>query len=471
MTGDQLQKRLKKLPQIGSLLERPELQKLIDEYSHDFIKHCVIKIISRYRQLIVKSGAEAPARRQIIEEIRSQVEQFVKPRIGKVLNATGILLHTGLGRAPLSDDIYQEAFRRVQDSCALELDLDSGKRGDRQDNLEDLLCFITGAENAAVVNNNAAAVLIALNTFANRKETIVARGQLIEIGGSFRLPEVMKKSGTKLIEVGTTNKTYLRDYEAALTPRTRAILVAHSSNYRIQGFVHEEAIDKLADLCRKNNLHLIHDLGGGVIYNLKDWKLPQEPVVSDSVKSGVHVVTFSGDKVLGGPQAGIIVGEKNTLQRIRKNHLMRALRPDKFTLALLEETLKIYLSPHRLLQHHPVMARLTESQADADERTHGIIDHLEKTGIPEGIILSIRKTKAQLGSGALPLEEFPSAAIAIKVQGMHSRDVSKALRLADPPLVGYTSKEAVLLDTKAILDRDVDVFIKSLSRTLQNIGH
>jgi L-seryl-tRNA(Ser) seleniumtransferase len=216
---------------------------------------------------------------------------------------------------------------------------------------------------------------------------------------------------------------------------------------------------------------LIHDLGGGVMHDLQDWKLPHEPVVSKSLQSGVHVVTFSGDKVLGGPQAGIIVGRKDALTKIRKNHLMRALRPDKFTLAFLEETLKLYLSPRRLLQHHPVMARLTESQADALARTQAIYNRVENSGIPEGIQIGIKRTKAQLGSGALPLEEFPSAALVIKVKGKHARDVASRLRLADPPLIGYTSKGAVYLDTKAIVKGDEDLFVRSLSRVLHDFGH
>ncbi|MCX6639987.1 MAG: L-seryl-tRNA(Sec) selenium transferase [bacterium] len=468
--NSELQEKLKRLPQMGHLLESAELRSLAAEYSHELIKHCCEQVIAEARRTIREENIAAPDEATMIVRIRSCLDDFLRPRIKRVLNATGIILHTGLGRAPLNDEAYQIAFKRVAGACDLELDLQSGQRGDRQGKLEDLLGFITGAEAAAVVNNNAAAVLITLNTLANRAETLVSRGQLIEIGGAFRLPEIMRKSGTRLVEVGTTNRTYLKDYTEAITPRTKVILVAHSSNYRIKGFVHEEEIESLADLCLKKSIYLVHDLGGGVVVDLKSWSLPEEPVVQKSITAGAHVVTFSGDKILGGPQSGIIVGEKVAIQAIRKNPLMRALRPDKVTLALLEETLKLYLAPQRLIERHPVLERLREPQEQAQGRAEAILHALLEKGIPASLKIDIVKTQAQLGSGALPLEEFPSAALRIKCQGKPVSEIARILRTADPPVIGRLQREALFLDVKAIYDDDIFLITRSLSNLFLRIN-
>ncbi|MFH1862977.1 MAG: L-seryl-tRNA(Sec) selenium transferase, partial [bacterium] len=340
---------------------------------------------------------------------------------------------------------------------------DSGKRGDRQNLLSDLLQFLTGADSAVIVNNNAAAVLLALNTFAYKKETLVSRSQLIEIGGSFRLPEVMRKSGTRLVEVGTTNRTYLHDYEEAINTKTGAILVAHSSNYRVQGFVHEVELGALAALCRQHNLVLIHDLGGGVLLDLEQWDLPKEPVVQESVAAGANVVTFSGDKVLGGPQAGIMVGDQTSLQKICKNHMLRALRPDKITLALLEETLKLYLQPQKLLQGHPVLERLAETREMATSRAVSILSYITSHEAvrllieTRGVELTVAATKAQLGSGALPLETFPSAALKLRIKGIAASRIAQELRVSPVPVIGYVNKESVYLDVKAVMDDDTSI--------------
>lgn len=448
-------------------MESPEIRELALEYSHDLLKHCCSQVISRRRKALLAGKDEREEMSDLINEIYDEVVALLKPRVKRVINATGILLHTGLGRAPLLDAVYARAFERARGACDLELDLTSGARGDRQEKLEDLLQFLTGASGVAVVNNNAAAVMLALNTLAYRQETIVSRGQLIEIGGSFRLPEVMRKSGTRLVEVGTTNRTYLDDYRTAIGTRTRAILVAHSSNYRIKGFVHEAGLGQIAALCRQHNLCLIHDLGGGVMVDLKIWNLPQEPVVRDSLGAGAQVVTFSGDKILGGPQAGILVGEREILRKIRKNPLMRALRPDKLTLALLEETLRLYLSPGKLLDHHPVLARLVESGDDALARAEAIRRRINMTGIQAGVHLDVVSSTAQLGSGALPLEEFPSAALRISFKGTPASNLAMKLRTSDPPVIGYVRKNKVYLDVKAVMEGEVEELVRAIRQLLK----
>lgn len=466
MSDSTLQDKLRKLPQVGHLLETPELRTLVSEYHHTFVKKICDEILEDIRRKIITEVTDIPEKSAIVRRIQERITDFLKPRIKSVINATGILLHTGLGRAPLLDEAYCNAFERVKAACNLELDLPSGKRGDRQDNLKDLLTTVCGSEDSAVANNNAAAVLLALNTLAYRKETLVSRGQLIEIGGSFRLPDVMKKSGTKLVEVGTTNKTYVHDYLHAITPQTRAVLAAHTSNYRIQGFVHEPKLKDIAEICRAEKLFLIHDLGGGVVIDLQRWTLPPEPVVRDSLEAGADVVTFSGDKILGGPQAGIIVGKKEAVRRIRKNPLMRALRPDKFTLALLEETLKLYLSPSKLKNRHPVLARLLETQEEVSARAEAIKSKILQRKLPATVKINVVQTRAQLGSGALPLETFPSAAVRFKVQNLPASQLARALRTSEPPIIGYTSREWVFLDVKAISAEEMAIVPRSIVKVL-----
>jgi L-seryl-tRNA(Ser) seleniumtransferase len=461
--------RLKSLPQVNALLESEQLRRLTLEYSHDLIKHLLQEVIEQKRQAIL-AGSETPLEADsLISGVKEKLDRLLRPRIRRVINATGILLHTGLGRAPLLDEAYERAFQRVRGACDLEFDLQTGARGDRQEKLDELLRLLTGAESSAVVNNNAAAVLLALNTLAYRRETIVSRGQLIEIGGSFRLPQVMKKSGSRLVEVGTTNRTYLADYAEAVTEKTGAILLAHTSNYRIRGFVQEVEIEDLAGLCRERGLPLIHDLGGGVLLDLTFWNLPPEPLASRSIAAGCSVVTFSGDKVLGGPQAGILIGKKDVMAKIRKNPLMRALRPDKLSLALLEETLKLYLSPRDLLARHPVLKALAEEPDSALRRAQDVLEELKRRGLPDSVTLEVVPTQAQLGSGALPLEVFPSAALRIQVKKGGAAQIAQALRNADPPVVGYLSQNALYLDMKAVQPQELTLMAEAVHQKLRNI--
>jgi len=468
MAKSNLKEKLKELPQVGSLLEHPKLQRLAAKYQHELIKKHCIDIIDHERDRIRSTGDSCRPVEDLVSNIVEKIKQFTDDRLIRVINGTGILLHTGLGRSPLTDIAYQRAFDRVRRSCNLELDLETGKRGDRQTILEDLIAHITNAEAAIVVNNNAAAVLLALNSLANRKETLVSRGELIEIGGSFRLPEIMRKSGTKLVEVGTTNKTYVKDFAEAITQRTNAILIAHSSNYRIKGFVHEADIAGLARLGREHDIPVIHDLGGGVIFDLQTWNLPHEPVVRESINAGVDVVTFSGDKVLGGPQSGVIVGKAKVLSKLRKNPLLRALRPDKFTLAFLEETLRAYLFPAKLLEQHPVLSRLVEKRQKSILRAQAL-KKLIKSDHRDDITIEVVSSEAQLGSGALPLEEFPSAAVRMKIKNVKASQLSAALRTLPLPVIGYTKKDWVFIDVKAILDDELEETANSIKQALKKI--
>jgi L-seryl-tRNA(Ser) seleniumtransferase len=320
--------------------------------------------------------------------------------------------------------------------------------------IEKLLCQLTGAEAACVVNNNAAAVLLTLNTMADRCEVIVSRGQLVEIGGAFRMPEVIRKSGAKMVEVGTTNKTKLGDYAEAITPKTAALLCVHTSNYRVVGFTQEVHLDELVKLGRVKSLPVVHDLGGGVLLDLRKYGLPYEPVVSESIKSGASVVTFSGDKVLGGPQCGLITGEKAWIAKIKKNPLMRALRCDKLTLALLESTLRLFFQPAQLMKTHPVWHMLTEKPKAVRSRAVRLQKEIaENCGAT--VEAAVRSSEAEAGSGALPIEKIPSFAVVLRSSTLTAAELAKRFRVADIPVLGYLRDGFLWLDARTMRDEEI----------------
>lgn len=395
----------------------------------------------------------------VIQNVREALDRQLAPNLKRVVNGTGIILHTNLGRAPLAEEAIAQIVQVAGRYSNVEIDLESGLRGSRTSLVEDLLCQLTGAEAAAVVNNNAAAVLLALNTLALGKEAIVSRGELVEIGGSFRIPDIMSRSGAVMVEVGTTNRTHLKDFETAVTDETGAMLVVHTSNYKVMGFTAAVALEDLVALGQEKGVATIHDLGGGVLVDLREYGLPYEPLVSDSVKAGVDVVTFSGDKVLGGPQSGILVGKKDAIEQIRKNPLMRALRCDKLTYAALEATLKLYLNPGRLRKAHPTLRMLTASVSVLKRRGRQLVKQLETV---KGIQVALVDSKAQTGSGALPLEEIPSVAVAIACDGLDG--LAAQLRRNDPPIVGYVRDDRFLLDVRTLWPDDLKVVADAIQK-------
>ncbi|MDA0337886.1 MAG: L-seryl-tRNA(Sec) selenium transferase, partial [bacterium] len=382
-----------------------------------------------------------------------------------VINAAGIVLHTNLGRAPLAPT----AVRRITETAArystLEVDLSSGQRGHRHLLVEDLLCQLTGAEAAAVVNNNAAAVLLALNALGMDREIIVSRGQLVEIGGSFRLPDMMQRSGAAMVEVGTTNRTHLADYEKAITARTGLLLCVHPSNYRVLGFTTEVPLADLVQLGRRHNVPVVHDVGAGALLDLRPWGLPAEPLVADSIAAGADVVTFSGDKVLGGPQAGLIVGRRAAIEAIRANPWMRALRCDKLTYAALEATLRLYLDPQSLPEHLPVLAMMTVTPATLRTRAEEICTRL--TGLQaRGWQIEVVDSVAQAGSGSLPLEEIASVAITVRPSGLSVGDLAAHLRHGDPAVLGYVRDDRLHLDLRTVSAEEVPDLVAALVAAL-----
>jgi len=467
-TAISIQSLLARIPPVDQLLNHPGLQPLLQRYDRGFIRDFLVAEVDNFRRRLRENPREISRQeigQQVIEATVRAVEDFLRPSIRRVINATGILLHTGLGRAPLAEEAKRQLQEVVENYCSLEINLETGQRGERLSHVEALLCRLTGAEAAAVVNNNAAAVLLVLNTLAKGKEVIVSRGQLVEIGGSFRMPEVMKQSGAIMVEVGTTNKTHLRDYEQAIGPNTAVLFAAHPSNYRILGFTKEVSLQELVELGRRYHLPVVYDLGGGVLVELEKFGLPHEPVVSQVMETGVDVATFSGDKVLGGPQSGIIVGKKAHLQRIRANPLMRALRCGKLTYAALEPTLKLYVESSRLTEAVPSLRLMTEPIAGLEERAHQLMEGIQGI-LPPHVQCAIEQTTSQVGSGALPLEEIPSVAFVLWSSRIPAEKLAARFRAWDPPIVGYVREERLYLDMRTVREDEVPILIEACSKIL-----
>lgn len=397
----------------------------------------------------------------LIEETR----RAVRPRLRRVLNATGVVIHTNMGRSVLAES----ALRAVQEAalgyCNLELDLTTGARGSRYSLVEHLLCTLSGAEAALVVNNNAAAVLLVLDTLCKGGEVIVSRGQLVEIGGSFRIPEVMEKSGATLREVGATNRTHLHDYENAITPETVALLRVHTSNYRVVGFHKEVTLPEMVELGRARNIPVIEDLGSGSLVDFTPYGLPGEPTVQAVVHGGADVVTFSGDKVLGGPQAGIIVGRRDLIQRIRKNPLNRALRCDKFTLAALEATLRHYLEPEQALQAVPTLRMMTANPEGLTRRARTLAARLRRS-LGAAARITLRPDVSRVGGGSFPECDLPTTLVCVQPTDISATTLKQRLLDTTPPLLGRLEDQAFCLDVRTLDDAEFSMAQNALHQAL-----
>jgi L-seryl-tRNA(Ser) seleniumtransferase len=447
----------------------PSVQQVLDELSDitSSIKLVYLTIlvreeVERFRKQLIAGKLRAKDRAQVIVMIRDSVllnvRQLIDTPLKRLVNATGIILHTGLGRAPLGEWPIQYLMNMASGYLNLEFDLESGKRGERLDLTDQYLRLLTGAEYSAVVNNNAAAVLITLNTLANRREVIISRGELIEIGGSFRLPEVMQKSGARLVEVGTTNRTYLKDYEAAINAKTGAILVANTSNYRVKGFTSKPQPQEIVALGQQHEIPIIHDLGSGAIVSLPALGLPDEPLVSESVRNGFDVITFSGDKLLGAVQAGIIVGKADYIARIRRNSLMRVVRCDKITLALLVATFRHYLL-NAEIPEVTTYNYLTRTRQELHAMTRVILEQVPRD-YQNLLGIEVCDTLTEAGSGSLPTEVLPSVAIRLHSSVISEEQLAQLFRQQDPPVVGYLKEDYFYLDLKAVSQKEL-VFIQN----------
>jgi L-seryl-tRNA(Ser) seleniumtransferase len=387
----------------------------------------------------------------ILRRVEAVIAADTRPRIVRVVNATGTILHTNLGRALLPPDAIEAAASVGRHAVNLEYDLSAGKRGQREEAIESLLTELTGAEAAAVVNNNAAAVLLGLNTLADRKEVIVSRGELIEIGGSFRIPEIMTKSGATLKEVGSTNRTHPEDYERAIGDQTALLLKVHTSNYKVVGFTAEVALEQLVALGRKHKIPVMEDLGSGAFIDLSRYGLPKEPLVAERVQTGADVITFSGDKILGGPQAGLMVGKKSLLDRINKNHLKRALRCGKLTLAALEATLRLYRQSPDITAAIPTLRAFTRPLEEIRQLGESVLPKLQRA-LGHQFAVKLDDSTAQIGSGALPTEELPTVVVVIQHKTLGAKSIAHKFRAARPPIIGRIKDDRFLLDLRAIFD-------------------
>ena len=422
------------------------------------------------RRADIRAGRVADPAELSLERLRPALAAFVRagcrPHFRRVLNATGVVIHTNLGRSILP----REAMDAVADACAhysnLEFSLDTGERGSRYSHVEDLLTTLIGAEAALVVNNNAAAVFLILDTLARGREVIVSRGQLVEIGGSFRIPDVMARSGATLVEVGTTNRTHPRDYESAITENTAALMKVHSSNYRVIGFTAEVSMEQMVAIGRARNIPVIEDLGSGTLYNFAPVGFAHEPTVQEAVAAGLDVVSFSGDKVLGGPQAGIIVGRKEIVARIKKNPLNRALRIDKMTLAALEATLRLYLDPEAARQRVPTLRMITAPPEELRRRALALRRKVAKA-LPQRVAAALVAGVSRVGGGSFPERDLETTLVALRpLTGQSAEDLRRALLDTDPPLVGRIEEDAFCLDPRTLTDEEFGLVLRALNQAL-----
>lgn len=450
---------LKSLPRMDELLNLLKRQGLMAEFSRDQVKEAGRRVLERWRRLLKTTAKEgqpesgpAVSLEEACCEVRRLLQNLRAPSLKRVINATGVILHTNLGRAPLCAEAIARVTEVARGYSNLEYDLEKGERGERYDHVRDLLRVLTGAEDALAVNNNAAAVLLTLNSLAEGREVIVSRGELIEIGGAFRIPEIMAKSGARLREVGTTNRTRLADYEKAIGPDTALILKVHTSNYRIVGFAEEASLGQLVELGKKHRIPVISDLGSGLLVDLAPYGLYHEPAIKEVMATGVDLVTFSGDKLLGGPQAGIIIGKAELVSNIKRNPLTRALRIDKMTLAALEATLIHYLNPAVALEKIRVLKALTEPVAGVRRRADRLLRLLKKAAVA-GMTISRQTGFCFAGGGSLPLAEIPTVLLTLEVRGLSADSLDRRLRARG--VVGRISADKLLLDCRTISDQEL----------------
>ncbi|MGI5998170.1 MAG: L-seryl-tRNA(Sec) selenium transferase [Lutispora sp.] len=460
---------LSSIPSVDELLNNENIKKLLEIYPRSVLVDSIREFLQEYRNSILHASDNDKLvlnENSIIDGISLYVKKKMSNNLKNVINGTGVVLHTNLGRACISSSVIGDLVKISSRYSNLEMDLDKGIRGSRYDHVEDILCHLTNAEAAMVVNNNAAAVMLVLSTMAKCGEVIVSRGQLVEIGGSFRIPDVMAQSGAKLVEVGTTNKTHLWDYEKAINENTKALMKVHTSNYRIFGFTEEVASEELVSLGREKGIPVIEDLGSGMLLDLSKYGLPYEPTVQEAVASGMDVVTFSGDKMLGGPQAGIIVGKREYIEAMKRNPLTRAFRVDKMTLAALEGTLKLYLDKDRALKEIPVLKMLTEDNKDIRKRAEKLYNRLISS-LPDSFFISMEDDYSEVGGGSMPMHRMPTTVISLYSDRFTVNQLEKKLRSNEIPIITRINKDKVLIDIRTIWEDEFNVIEEALIRALK----
>lgn len=450
------------LPSVDEVLSQKEIEELIEKYPRSIALESIREVIDINRKTIVAIKTEEEAEKfsltmeKVIEETEKKARDNYALSLKKVINGTGTVLHTNLGRSLISEKIKDEIWTAASRYSNLEYDLEKGERGSRYVHLTDMIKRLTGAEDVLVVNNNAAAVMLVLSTMAKGGEAIVSRGELVEVGGSFRIPSVMALSGADLVEIGATNKTHLKDYEEAITENTRALMKVHTSNYRIMGFTESISVAELVELGKKYDLPVIEDLGSGVFIDLSKYGLEYEPTVLDSIHRGADIVTFSGDKMLGGAQAGIIVGKKKYISAMKKNQLTRALRVDKLTICALEATLRMYLDEEEAVKNIPTLNMITMPMEELERKANLLYAEIEKLNLDADV--HIEECLSQVGGGSMPLETMKSRGIAITPNNMNVSTLERKLRLSDSHIIARVYDNKYVLDVRTIFeDEFVDV--------------
>ena len=473
---------LKELPGVDEVIELVKKESFAKDIPKPVMVRCIREVIDRFRNCILNSDpdilASGVTESSVLEALKQRVQEIMRLNLRRLVNATGVVIHTNLGRSLLASEVVENITAIAASYSNLEFDLTSGERGSRYSIVEDILCEISGAESAMVVNNNAGAVLLCLETIAKGKEVIVSRGELVEIGGAFRVPDVMAKSGCILLEVGTTNRTHLRDFENAISSETGLLLKVHTSNYAIVGFTTAVRLEELTDLGRNHQIPVMEDLGSGSFIDFSQYMSPdsvlqtgessgwKEPTVQDSISAGVDIVTFSGDKLLGGPQAGIILGSKKIMEQIRKNPLTRALRIDKLTLAGLESTLRLYRDPEKAIQKIPTLRMMTcppeiilaKAEKLADQLIHIGHDHLEVT---------LLDTISRVGGGAMPILALSGKSVGIKIKNKSANALELSMRQNTPPIIGRIENDFFILDIRTIEDSEFEIISEALNKILK----
>ena len=458
------QKLLSHLPSVDEILKSGQGTAWLDTYPRRYVIQGIREGIDRKRKDIFEGLSADLSVEIIMADIENIIARLSSFSLIPLINATGVVIHTNLGRSTLSERVLENIIRVSGSFSNLEYDIDKGKRGKRYTHIKRILREVTGAEDALIVNNNAAAVLLCLNTLSKEKEVIVSRGELVEIGGSFRIPDVMTSSGAILHEVGTTNKTHLFDYEKAINENTSLILKIHKSNYRIKGFTDEVSIDDLVRLGRKHYIPVMFDLGSGCLIDLKPFGIHDEPAVKEIVKTGVDLTTFSGDKLLGGPQGGVIVGNREYIEKLQKNPMTRALRIDKLTLAGFEATLMEYIDEEKVIENIPTLRMLLQKPEEIKKRANKIATRLRRE-IKDARI-KVMTDSSRAGGGSLPEEDLPTYVVSVKAAEPSVNELEERLRMGKPPIITRIKEDSLIIDARTIRDRDIEILVKGVKAAI-----
>lgn len=462
---------LKSIPNMDTLLEAAETKGLTSHYGRPQLLGILRKTVAEIRtEINTKTRSTPPTSEEIIHRTKNSLIEFNAPNLQPLINGTGIVIHTNLGRSPLADEAAKAMFDVSIGYSNLEFDLENGERGTRYSHVESLVCELTGAEAALVVNNNAAAVILTLSTLATGSEVIVSRGELVEIGGSFRIPDVMRQSGAKLVEVGATNRTHPKDYSNAITSETALLLKVHTSNFAIVGFTSDTSLQEMSIIAKAGNLPVMLDAGSGCLIDLSRYGICGEPTVREYLKNGADIVTFSGDKLLGGPQAGIIAGKRDLIEPMKKHPLLRGVRIDKSTLAALEATLRLYRNEHNALIAIPTLRMLTYSQEALKKRATNILRRLRSV-TNKSLTFNKHPGESSAGGGSFPLLQLPTTLIEVMHRTLTCSQLERALRNVSTPVIGRIHRDRFLLDPRTILDTDLHHLISSLSELPDRYEH